>query len=168
MKKSFYPTAKLDNKGAWEMDFNTMSAQSDEQAEFMKYTGTWPGAYFKSRGSGLGANLMKELTVFQEKSPLFFAPPHCIQRDGMPYSSPVIGYVKSDSQIQNDVVSQLSLLFEKQREMMAMLTSIAEEGANESDDAKARMNHAITKFIGTDFIVKSILMDQGFEEPVAQ
>lgn len=30
------------------------------------------------------------------------------------------------------------------------------------------MNQAITKFIGTDFIVKSILMDQGFDEPTAQ
>ena len=167
LKKSFYPTAKLDDKGAWEMDFNSMSAQSDDQEAFMKYTGVWPGAYFKSRGSGLGSNLMKELTVFQEKSPLFFAPPHCIKRDGMPYSSPVIGYVKSDSQIQADVVDQLSLLFGKQSEMMAMLSAIAAEGANDDADAQSRMNLAISKFIGTDFIVKSILMDQGFDESVA-
>ena len=64
MKKSFYPTAKLNGEGNWETDFNSMSSQSDDVADFMKYSGVWPGAYFKSRGSGAGANLLKELTVF--------------------------------------------------------------------------------------------------------
>lgn len=112
MKKAFYPTSQLNEQGEWEMNFNTMSAQSDDVADFMKYSDVWPGAYFRSRGAGAGANLLKELTVFQQKSPFFFAPPHCIQRDKMPYSSPIIGYVQSDSQIQADVIDQLSLLFE--------------------------------------------------------
>jgi hypothetical protein len=78
MKKAFYPTSQLTEQGEWEMNFNTMSAQSDDVADFMKYSDVWPGAYFRSRGSGAGGNLLKELTVFQQKSPFFFAPPHCI------------------------------------------------------------------------------------------
>jgi hypothetical protein len=97
LKKAFYPTSKLTEQGDWKIDFNTMSSQSDDVADFMKYSDVWPGAYFRSQGAGAGANLLKELTVFQEKSPFFFAPPHCIQRDKMPYSSPLIGYVNSDS-----------------------------------------------------------------------
>lgn len=108
LKKAFYPTSKLTESGDWKIDFNSMSSQSDDVADFMKYSDVWPGAYFRSQGAGAGANLLKELTVFQEKSPFFFAPPHCIQRGSMPYSSPLIGYVTSDNQIQNDVIEQLS------------------------------------------------------------
>ena len=51
--------------------------------------------------------------------------------------------------------------------MMAMLTAIAAEGADESPEANARMNAAITKFIGVNFITKAVLLDQGFDEPTA-
>lgn len=167
LKKAFYPTSKLTDQGDWKIDFNTMSSQSDDVADFMKYSDVWPGAYFRSQGAGAGANLLKELTVFQEKSPFFFAPPHCIQRDKMPYSSPLIGYVNSDSQIQNDVIEQLSQLFGQQRDMLAMLGAIAAEGAGNEEGANARMNNAIAKFIGIEFITKAILMDQGFNEATA-
>jgi len=51
--------------------------------------------------------------------------------------------------------------------MLAMLGSIAAEGAAQDPEAEARMNLAIAKFIGIDFITKSILMDQGFDEVAA-
>jgi hypothetical protein len=168
LKKAFYPTAALNEQGSWEMDFSSMSAQSDDVADFMKYSDTWPGAYFKSRGSGAGANLLKELTVFQEKSPFFFTPPHCMKHGNTPFTSPIVGYVKSDSEIQADVIEQLSLLFSNQKEMIGMLGAIAQEGAGNDPDSESRMNLAIAKFIGMDFITQSILMDQGFDQTTAK
>jgi predicted TIM-barrel enzyme len=51
--------------------------------------------------------------------------------------------------------------------MLAMLSAIAAEGAGNDEGADARMNNAIAKFIGIEFITKAILMDQGFNEPTA-
>lgn len=51
--------------------------------------------------------------------------------------------------------------------MLAMLGSIAAEGAGNDPEAEARMNLAIAKFIGIDFITKAVLMDQGFDEVTA-
>jgi hypothetical protein len=51
--------------------------------------------------------------------------------------------------------------------MLAMLSAIAAEGAGNAEGADARMNNAIAKFIGIEFITKAILMDQGFDEVTA-
>lgn len=46
--------------------------------------------------------------------PYYFFPPHCYERKNR-YNSPVIAYIPSGNQIEQDMVEQLEILFDKQR-----------------------------------------------------
>jgi hypothetical protein len=51
------------------------------------------------------------------KAGFLFNPPHCLQQTAVGFNSPIIAYIKSDSQIQKDLVAQLTQVFSQQHQM---------------------------------------------------
>lgn len=67
--------------------------------------------YANYTNTGLNSDKPSYNPLLDPRGAFLFTPPHCLKQSSIGWTSPIIAYIKSDSQVQKDVVAQLTALF---------------------------------------------------------
>lgn len=91
--------------------------------------------------------------------PLYFLPKHCTARRGIDYASPLVAIIRDGNSIEQDIVEQLEVLFETQRDLVKLLF-----GAQEGDEAATL---TLLRLFGADELSRTALIDNGVDPGLA-